>query len=101
MNFFSNLQLEKVPFQITSFNSKFIVAFTEEFQLFELDFVSHSNIMLKNITKMLTQGSTSCISNDDEFVAVCDELQSLVLYYYDDTSNKFSEHARNCIDFGN
>lgn len=96
----SNLQLEKVPFQITSFNSKFIVAFTEEFQLFELDFVSHSNIMLKNITKMLTQGSTSCISNDDEFVAVCDELQSLVLYYYDDTSNKFSEHARNCIDFG-
>lgn len=96
----SKLQLGKIPFQITSFNSKFIVAFTEEFQLFELDFVSHSDIKLKKITNMPTQGSTSCISNDDEFVAVCDELQSLVLYAYDDVTNKFSEHARNCFDFG-
>ena len=97
----SNLDLGKVPFQITSFNSKFIVAFTEEFQLFELDFVSHSDIRLKKLTTMLTQGSTSYISNDDEFVAVCDELQSLVLYAYeDDALNKFSEHARNCMDFG-
>ncbi|OHT10955.1 hypothetical protein TRFO_19527 [Tritrichomonas foetus] len=96
----SKLDLSKVPFQISAFGSKFIVAFTDEFQLYEPDVVSHSDIRLKKLTNMLTQGSTSCLSNDDEFVAVCDELQSLVLYAYDDSSNKFCENARNCIDFG-
>ena len=96
----SNLDIGKIPFQISSYGSKFVVAFTDEFQLYEPDVVSHSDIRLKKITNMSTQGSTAWISNDDEFVAVCDELQSLVLYGYDEKISKFSENARSCIDFG-
>lgn len=96
----SQIDLKSKPFQISTYGNKIIVGFNNEFILYEPEIISHSDIQLKELTDMQTDGATSYISNDDELVAVADELQSLVLYVYDPKPNKFTEHARNCINFG-
>ena len=96
----SELAVHAVPFCIHSFCEGIIVGYRTSFHFYAPDVVSRSDVRLKKVTEVLTQGSSSFISCDESIVAVADELQSLVLYEYDDTTCKFTEHARNCVDLG-
>jgi hypothetical protein len=94
----SSTLLDNLPISITAFEERFIVGFPRRFSLFETDLVSLNDIRLRKVSDMVSQGSTRAIQCDDEVVAVCDSLQSLVLYTFDDGKNKFNEIARNCMD---
>ena len=96
----SELPLANRPFCILSFRQGFIVGFRQSFHLYEPDVVSRSDIRLRKTTEMMTQGSSSYIDCDESIVAVADQLQSLVLYDYDEETSKFAEVARHCSTLG-
>ena len=96
----SELPFSSSPFCVLPFRQGFLVGFRTVFHLYQPDFVSRSDIRLKKITEMLTQGSSSYIDTDESIVAVADQLQSLVLYEYNEDTCKFTEAARHCADLG-
>lgn len=96
----SELAVAAIPFCIESFGDGFVVGYRSSFHFYEPEIVSRSDVRVKKVTEVLTQGSSSFINCDESLVAVADELQSLVLYEYDETTCKFTEIARNCLDLG-
>lgn len=93
-------KLQKLPIQITTFREYFLIGFEDEIKLYEIDYISHSEIKMNEVTSFLTQGSTSYISANNSFVFVCDAIQSIVLYKFDEKNLCFNEIARNCNDYG-
>jgi hypothetical protein len=96
----STLDLDKVPFAIEPFEQRLLVAFQEKVELYQPEVVSASDVRLRKISEMITQGSACCVTCDEDMVAVADELQSVVLYNFNDSTNKFGENARNTFDLG-
>jgi hypothetical protein len=96
----SNLELDAPPFAIEAFEQRLLVAFPHKIELYQPEVVSASDVRLRKISEMATQGSAACVTCDDDIVAIADELQSIVLYNFDETTNKFGENARNCFDLG-
>jgi hypothetical protein len=96
----SNLDLGAVPFAIERFKQCLLVAFPQTVELYLPELVSASDVHLRKVSEIATQGSASCIACDDDILAVADELQSMILYNFNETTNKFRENARNCSDLG-
>jgi hypothetical protein len=96
----SRLSLSSPSFGIEAFGQRFLIGSASLFQLFEPEVMSASDVRLRKVTEMQTQGSSSCVTCDDDIVAVADELQSLVLYSFNESTNKFTEVARGCFDMG-
>jgi hypothetical protein len=96
----SEVTLPSTPIAIESFGQRFIVAYPETFTLYQPDIISASDVKLKKVTDTPTLGASSCITCSDEIVAVTDELQSMVLYSFDESTHTFAEVARNTVDVG-
>jgi hypothetical protein len=97
----SHLVLDKVPLAIESFQHRFLVAFPEKVELYQTMVVSASDVRLRKICEMPTQGSASCVTCDNEIIVIVDDLQSVVLYDFSDSTNKFGENARNTFEYWN
>jgi hypothetical protein len=96
----STLNLDHLPFAIELFGQRFLVAFSDKIELYQTEIVSASDVHLRKISEMPTQGSASFVTCDDEIVAIADEVQSVVLYTFTDSTNKFEESARCTSELG-
>lgn len=100
LTFKKSIKLHKPPIQITNFLKYLLIGFEDEVKLYEIEYISNSEININEVTSILTQGSTSSISTNNSFIIVSDSLQSIVLYSFDENNQIFNEIARNCNDYG-